>query len=403
MNRIILLIWTCLTLYTSLMEAGAIHEKQGKEIMKYNIENAHKKGLAKKLFDNKFVVDCVAGKNNTAYLVTIENKNFEDGAAYSIVSYSFGEPKYDEPWAGGEPWKGLQDLKATMLVKKGIRCLISASATGHIGTAGGCPDQDDFYIHKESIIHGIGLVGEHVYIVGPSRAIYRRTGVKKWDLFNQGTQDDIMKKNIKKGNRSAFSYAFLSIDGFSENDMYAVGNKGEAWHYDGKEWRKIDLPTHADLHKVHCAKDGYVYIAGDEYTILKGKGNHWEYIVNAKMKHPFNESLLESIAWFQDALYVGTAEGLYRYKNAKFTKIPLTPEDLLDDKKMFDVKGAKNIGFDSELLDKMALINGISHDTPNESISCLDTNFGYLLAGRTQGGLYRYDGDTWEIVAVTEK
>ena len=401
MNRIILLIWTCLTLYTSLMEAGTTHEKQGKKVMKYNIENAHRKGLAKKLFDNKLVVDCVAGTYNIAYLITMDNDSRGKGIEYSVMSYSFGEPKYEEPWAGGEGWSGLKFVKGTMM-KPASRCLMTISATGHIGTVGRCLEGDDFYIHKESIIHGIGFVGEHVYIVGPSRAIYRRTGVKKWELFNQGTQDDVMKKNIKKGNRSAFSYAFLSIDGFSEHDMYAVGNKGEAWHYDGKQWTKIDLPTHADLHKIHCAKDGYVYIAGDEYTILKGKGNKWEYIVNGKMNHPFNELLLESIAWFQDALYVGTSEGLYRYKNAKFTKIPLTPEDLLDDKKMFDVKGAKNIGFDSELMEKMALINGISNNTPNESISCLDTNFGYLLAGRTHGGLYRYDGDTWEIVSVIQ-
>jgi len=370
--------------------------------MKYNIKNAQRNRYTKDIFDHKIVTYCVAGKHNTAYLIVVDNINFEDGAGYRVLSYSFGEPKYDEPWAPAPLWKGLRDLKATMVNKSGKRCLITASATGHIGTAGGCPDKDDFHVFKESIIHGIQLIGDYVYIVGPARAVYRRVGVKDWQLFNIGTQDDLMIDNIKKGKRSEFSYAFLSIDGFSENDMYAVGNKGEAWHYDGNKWSMIDLPTNADLHKVHCAKDGYVYISGDEYTILKGKGDNWEYILNSQIEKPFDEHLIEAIAWFDGALYVGTQQGLYKYKNNIFEKIPLTPPELISEA-TFTIDGAMEAGFDSELLENMAFLNKVTDDTPNESISCLDTGFGYLLAGRTKGGLYRYDGDTWEIVAVTEK
>ena len=369
--------------------------------MNYNIENAYRVGLAKKLFDKTIVTGCIAGKNNLVYLITVDNKNFEDGASYCVSSYSFGEPKYDEPWAGGEGWKGLREMKATMM-KPELRCLMTASATGHIGIVGKCLDGDDFHIHKESTIHAIKLIGTHVYIAGPARKIYRRLGVKDWGLFNTGTQDDLMVSNIKKGKRSEFSYAFLSIDGFSENDMYAVGNKGEAWHYDGNKWSMIDLPTNADLHKVHCAKDGYVYISGDEYTILKGKGDNWEYILNSQIEKPFDEHLIEAIAWFDGALYVGTQQGLYKYKNNIFEKIPLTPPELISEA-TFTIDGAMEAGFDSELLENMAFLNKVTDDTPNESISCLDTGFGYLLAGRTKGGLYRYDGDTWEIVAVTEK
>ena len=367
--------------------------------MKYDINNAYRVGVAKKLFAQKIVVDCVAGKLNTAYLIVIDDINIEDGAAYRILSYSFGEPKYDEPWAPAPLWEGLRDLKATMVNKSGKRCLIAASATGHIGTAGGCPDKDDFHIHTDSAIHGIRLIGEHVYIVGSSRAVYRRVGVKKWELFNQGTQDDLMIKNIRKGKRSEYSYSFLSIDGFSEDDMYAVGNKGEAWHFNGKKWSVIDLPTNADLHKVHCAKDGYVYIAGDEYTILKGKGNKWEFILNAKLNHPFTEHLFDAISWFDGLLYIGTSDGLYAYIDGKFEKIQLTPPELTSEV-TFDTKGLEEAGFDNELMESMSIINDIMDDTPNESISCLDTGFGYLLAGRTRGGLYRYDGETWEVVAV---
>jgi len=296
----------------------------------------------------------------------------------------------------------LRYVKASMLIKHNKRCLIVASATGHIGTSGGCPDTDDYHIHKESIIHGIRLIGEHVYIVGPARVIYRRTGVKEWQLFNKGTQDDLMIKNIKNGNRSEYSYAFLSIDGFSESDMYAVGNKGEAWHYDGTKWTVIDLPTNSDLHKVHCAKDGNVYISGDDYTILRGKGDKWDFILNSTIDHPFSTHLFEAIAWFKDALYIGTSEGLYKYINNRFEKIPLTPPELVSKKETFDIKGLEATGWDPKLVESMAFINKITDDTPNEDISCLDTDFDYLLAGRTRGGLYRYDGDTWEIVAVTD-
>ena len=71
---------------------------------------------------------------------------------------------------------------------------------------------------------------------------------------------------------------FESIDGFSEDEIYAVGWNGEIWHYNGSKWYNQSGLTNLILTSVCCASDGIVYIAGQQGILLKGRFDAWEII-----------------------------------------------------------------------------------------------------------------------------
>ncbi|MCV4592615.1 hypothetical protein OFC51_26410, partial [Escherichia coli] len=69
---------------------------------------------------------------------------------------------------------------------------------------------------------------------------------------------------------------FLScVDGFSENDIYAAGGKGDVWNFDGDEWRQIHFPSNMLIESICCGQDGYVYIGAQSGTVFKGRKDQW--------------------------------------------------------------------------------------------------------------------------------
>ncbi len=67
------------------------------------------------------------------------------------------------------------------------------------------------------------------------------------------------------------------MDGFSKNDLYAVGGTNDVWHFDGEQWRYIDVCDEQMLPlSVCCAEDGYVYVGGAWGIVLRGRGEEWD-------------------------------------------------------------------------------------------------------------------------------
>ncbi|NHZ42693.1 hypothetical protein [Massilia aquatica] len=64
---------------------------------------------------------------------------------------------------------------------------------------------------------------------------------------------------------------FQDIDGFSPEDIYAVGGKGDVWHVDGQQWTQLPFPSEMNLSSVCCAPDGVVYIGAGSGTVFKGR------------------------------------------------------------------------------------------------------------------------------------
>ncbi|NHZ66730.1 WD40/YVTN/BNR-like repeat-containing protein [Massilia genomosp. 1] len=105
-------------------------------------------------------------------------------------------------------------------------------------------------------------------------------------------------------------FGFKDLDGFSTNDIYAVGGKGDVWYFDGNIWKQIPFPSNMDLHSVCCGEDGFVYIGAESGNVFKGRGNKWSMIAESNLSLPFRD-----MVWHQDTLWCTSDYGLWTIKN----------------------------------------------------------------------------------------
>lgn len=160
-------------------------------------------------------------------------------------------------------------------------------------------------------VDDITYIGNDVYMVGFFRKVFKREGVHQWiDLTDEKEHSNLFSdlKELKKkyGNYANASAGFSAIDGFSADDIYAGGEAGDTWHYDGKKWQRVDIPGNFNIKTITCAGDGHVYIAGYTGGIIKGRGDIWENI------DPDGGYVFSSSTWFKGKLYLaGNMNGLH--------------------------------------------------------------------------------------------
>jgi hypothetical protein len=82
-------------------------------------------------------------------------------------------------------------------------------------------------------------------------------------------------------------FNFTDIHGTGESDIYAVGWKGEIYHYNGKKWKQCDSPASEDLTGVKCVDSKTVYICGKNGILLHGSKNKWSVCANKDFKEDF--------------------------------------------------------------------------------------------------------------------
>lgn len=158
----------------------------------------------------------------------------------------------------------------------------------------------------------IRMIGSHLYVCGFRRQVYR-LDQDRWRPLHRGIV-------AAAGERR---YGFLSIDGVSESDIYAVGRMGEIFHYDGTKWDAIDSPTSSDLNRVRCAPDSPVYACGDNGTLVYGGGNAWAVHNDAGMKEN-----CWGVEVFDGRVYVAHLKGLLEFDGEGWKPVVtgLTPE-----------------------------------------------------------------------------
>ncbi|MEQ4777548.1 hypothetical protein ABN078_04820 [Providencia huaxiensis] len=152
---------------------------------------------------------------------------------------------------------------------------------------------DDFPLEK--IMEGdyanpknIKCIEGYAYYVGSAREIYKRVDIGKWERLQKGIP----------GGETDTDMGFTDLDGFSEQDMYAVGGEGDVWHYDGEQWIPCGFPSNEQLSAVLCAPDGYVYIGGEGGSLWRGRQFQWE-----KLNHGGSTILLNQLRWFEDKVW----------------------------------------------------------------------------------------------------
>jgi len=160
------------------------------------------------------------------------------------------------------------------------------------------------------------VAGRYAYAVGTGRQAYRRDAAGLWRCIDAWSQVD---------SKELIHYSFESIDGFSDNEIYAVGWRGEIWSYDGKKWTQLGSPTNLTLNKVRCADDGMAYIAGDNGILIRGRGKKWKMI-----EHEETEEDIWGIEWFNGKIYASTLNLVYSLDGDELKKVAYGDADIPD-------------------------------------------------------------------------
>jgi hypothetical protein len=171
-------------------------------------------------------------------------------------------------------------------------------------------------------------IGGQLWACGQRGQVYRRFARDDWRHVDQGLFVELNPATFATPGDYAeamFKGPMLNcLDGSSESDVYAVGDSGFMAHFNGKTWRKLDLPTDEHLQWVRCYGPDEVWACGYNGTLFKG---------NARDGFKDLSSVDDNQTWvclskFQDKVYLSAEEGLYAFdgKGIKEVKTKLKPE-----------------------------------------------------------------------------
>lgn len=151
--------------------------------------------------------------------------------------------------------------------------------------------------YDDSYWMDLRLIGSSLYACGIQNQVIRRSG-NTWVAVDQGIAEPLDDE---------VTATLQSIDGFGENDIYAVGDGGVIWHWNGKKWQSLESPTNLPLYAVKCASDGRVYVGGSGGTLLMGHAQTaW-----ADLSDPaVCDDVFESIVEFKGQVYLTATDKL---------------------------------------------------------------------------------------------
>ncbi|CAM3610272.1 hypothetical protein [Vibrio aerogenes] len=124
-------------------------------------------------------------------------------------------------------------------------------------------------IEDSAGIWSLKNINGNIYGATIPRITYKRLGVNRWE--------ELCDLSKLPGAQHSNRVGFYALDGFTEQDIYAIGGDRDVWHFDGKDWSPVDIGRETFICScIVCADDGYVYIAGRSGIIARGRGDEWE-------------------------------------------------------------------------------------------------------------------------------
>jgi hypothetical protein len=248
---------------------------------------------------------CVWSRN-TVYVLAIDNEAAERGQQHAFV-LKWDGTKWGHYLIG---WKCI----AICCSRDKQREVFTLGENGfiHIASDKGFRVETiangDLSVRNRGPATNVSHIGSHVYAVGMHRQVYRRDTDDRWTCLD---------KDIFDNNPGQPIVGFTSIDGFSEQDIFAVGFGGEIWNYRDTKWGKIDSPTNILLTCVICDRENkMVYAAGLGGVLLHNKGTGWE----ALQQPQFKEDIW-GLATYRGRLYAATLQEIYGLEDGKLNRI----------------------------------------------------------------------------------
>jgi hypothetical protein len=140
-------------------------------------------------------------------------------------------------------------------------------------------------------------IGAHLYAAGMGRQVYRRLGPAQWEALDPPRVPQPGEITV---------CGFTSLDGVDENDVWAVGYKGEMWNRKGGQWHEAPALTNVTLHKVRMVRGDLGFVSGKKGIVMRYDGSSW-----AALPHLAGADDIWDLEWFGDRLYAASAKKLY--------------------------------------------------------------------------------------------
>ena len=233
----------------------------------------------------------LAWSNNAGYILAC-NPDIEEKIPH-VKIFQWRSGKLLETWAQFNAHSvcriSLPETGIVFLSSEGFYGIHSSTShTGNIFDKSHPDPEEDRY----GSFRSVSAIAGKSYAVGLRGMVYRLDDLDVWTRIDDGLSSE---------------FDVQAIDGFNQNDIYAVGSSGELSHYNGKRWTKYDLPTNMNLTSVKCAGDGVVYLVGHDGVMIRGRRDSWSVI-----HHEETMDDLWDVEWFDNKLYVSTMTNVYR-------------------------------------------------------------------------------------------
>ncbi|MFY0562197.1 hypothetical protein ACN28E_00010 [Archangium lansingense] len=114
------------------------------------------------------------------------------------------------------------------------------------------------------------------------------------------------------------------LAGTSRRDLIAVTSDGYAAHFNGVEWRVLDLPAKASLTSICTLANGRQAISGKNGTVMVGGGTQWSVIRPIDVNRSY-----WGIASHHEALYVAHLAGIDRVSGQDLVSLDIEAADEL--------------------------------------------------------------------------
>ncbi|WP_155274256.1 hypothetical protein [Pseudomonas chlororaphis] len=265
------------------------------------------------------IVDCVVRSRDKFYFLAREDytqwTDWEDVGRYPddtaltlrvISDFSF-KPK-DSQW-GHATLTGFDIANAAVSLKPKEQLVVS-SISGQIYAVGSgeAGMEDSILKQTRGGVFKLKTISDKLYAAGGQRTVGFREQKNNWHWHSESIP-------FNKEQDSRIS-GFDDLDGFDQDDMYAVGGMGDVWHFNGGLWRRVDFPSNLYLETVCCGGDGRVYISGYEGHTFVGRGDTWK-----KVKTKEHISLaFKDMVWYEDRVWCTNDSGVWWIVGDKLVK-----------------------------------------------------------------------------------
>lgn len=289
--------------------------------------------ITKKEYDRHLtgysIADCVVRTKDMHYFIA---ENEEQAAEASVISQGrvtkrvvacyLDDPEGDR--LGSGELTGFETLRGGAASHPKSQ-FIGIDGGGQVYVLGSGDDEIQSKIPKalEGPLRGgvrrLKTIDGWLFMAGGSHSVAKRVGKDQWQNLclnlPQPTRAD--HNDVDRSD----NMSFRDIDGFSQDELYAVAGKGRVWRLKDGSWRRMAFPSNMYLESVCCAGDGYVYIGAQSGALYKGRDESWRLIHPNVLSLPFND-----IVWHAGRLWCTSSYGLWTLEGERLVDADVPSE-----------------------------------------------------------------------------